>query len=192
MLSRNQDFRSVGRLSVLRKDNSLLCRQGDFRLRSAQARSSRRFPFLHRNSERASVSKNMDDLLLQQSIAICAVDCALKKKIGRSNLSYGIVRNRLKTLKESYDRCEQLHAQILSRYEEIIATERYFMEDCFNKLEDVYYAVSDYMANVLAQFESPLTKPKSSVSPIQQHDPARVTCQLSRLNLSKFSGEFCV
>ncbi|KYN18568.1 hypothetical protein ALC57_09120, partial [Trachymyrmex cornetzi] len=135
----------------------------------------------------------MEDLLLQQRVSMRTIKRALEnfKKIGRANLTYGIVRNRLQTFKENYARCELLHAQLLKVVtNEQQEAERYFKEDVFGELEDVYNAASDFIADALAVLEpghAP-SSPGLSVSHNQQTEKA--TAPLPRLNLPRFSGEF--
>lgn len=120
----------------------------------------------------------MDELLPQQRLAMRTVNRALEnfKKLSRANHTYGIVRNRLQTLKESDAPCELLHTQLLKiATSEQKETEKYFKEDVFRELEDVYILVSDCIADPLAALEPGPTpsSPGLSVSHTTQHESYR-------------------
>ncbi|KAG7201089.1 hypothetical protein KM043_017631 [Ampulex compressa] len=70
------------------------------------------------------------------------------------SLTFEIVRNRLKRLREEYARFEQTHAKIIATAtKELTITHQYFTEDKYAMCEATYYAVSDYITNWEAQLE---------------------------------------
>ncbi|XP_018394546.1 PREDICTED: uncharacterized protein LOC108773284, partial [Cyphomyrmex costatus] len=133
----------------------------------------------------------MEELLSQQRLAMRSVTRALEnfKKIGRANHTYGIVRNRLQTLKETYARCELLHAQLFKvATKEQKDTEKYFKEDVYIELEDAYLAASDYISDALASLEADQA-PSSPGLSVSQSQKSEKTLTLPRINLPKFSGD---
>ncbi|XP_071582337.1 uncharacterized protein [Temnothorax nylanderi] len=136
----------------------------------------------------------MDELMAQQQVLIRSIERALDnfKKLRKANFTYGIVRNRLQTLKEAFARCEQLHGRILAAATtEFIETDKYFTEDHFSACETKYLTASDYMAEWQSQLEP--TLPSCESSPVSQKHHSispRSTFQLPRINLPTFSGEF--
>ncbi|XP_024879222.1 uncharacterized protein LOC112459388 [Temnothorax curvispinosus] len=137
----------------------------------------------------------MEDLMAQQKVAIHAIDRALDnfKKIGKTNYTLGVVRNRLLQLKENYARFELLHGKILAAAtKEFIATSRYFTEDRFDKCEETFLTTSDYMAEWMSRLESPpqVNPGSSPVSQCNISASPRTAFQLPRINLPKFAGEF--
>ncbi|XP_011688528.1 PREDICTED: uncharacterized protein LOC105450410 [Wasmannia auropunctata] len=134
----------------------------------------------------------MDNLLVQQQVAMRVVERALDnfKKVGRANYTCGGVRNRILNLNSAYAHCEQLHAQLISVAAlEGREAEEYFLENRFEKMEDVYYTSSDYMANILAELEPPPSSPGLSVSQAQPATSGKISSNLPLLSLPKFSGE---
>ncbi|XP_018406269.1 PREDICTED: uncharacterized protein LOC108782485 [Cyphomyrmex costatus] len=126
----------------------------------------------------------MQDLLSQQRLAMRSVTQALEnfKKIGRANHMYGIVRNRLQTLKENYVRCELQHSQLLKvATKEQRETEKYFKED-------VYIAASDHISDALASLEADQA-PSSPGLSVSQPQKSEKTITLPRINLPKFTGD---
>lgn len=139
----------------------------------------------------------MEELLAQQKVTAHAIDRALDnfKKIGKVNLTLGIVRHRLQKLKEDYAKYELQHAKILAAAtHEFSTTHKYFTEDKFSACEAAYLTASDVMAEWLSKLEpQPAFSPESS--PVSRHlhqsFATRSTFQLPRITLPKFSGEFC-
>ncbi|XP_029160026.1 uncharacterized protein LOC114932018 [Nylanderia fulva] len=138
----------------------------------------------------------MEGLLAEQKVTLKSITRSLEnfKKIGKDNLTYGIVRSRLQKLKDDYARYEHTHAKVLAlATEDFVATHKYFTEDRFSACEAAYYTASDYMAEWEAQLEPQATstpEPSSIVSHRQNVFTSRSAFQLPRISLPKFSGEF--
>ncbi|XP_024877058.1 uncharacterized protein LOC112457950, partial [Temnothorax curvispinosus] len=97
-------------------------------------------------------------------VTIHAIDRAFDnfKKIGKANLTLGVVGYRLQQLKDHFTRFERLHGQIMAAASnEFIMTDRYFTEDQFDKCVVTFLTASDYMAEWMSRLESP---PPSQVS----------------------------
>lgn len=137
----------------------------------------------------------MDDLCAQFLVPQHGVERALDnfKKIGKANLTYGIVRQRLSLLRDHFAKCEVLHGQILaSASKEARTNHPYFTEDTFSKCEDTFYTTSDCFADWLHRLEAPFptSSPEAaSVSP-SHFNATRSSLHLPRIQLPKFSGEF--
>ncbi|XP_029172429.1 uncharacterized protein LOC114941586 [Nylanderia fulva] len=138
----------------------------------------------------------MEGLLAEQKVTLKSITRSLEnfKKIGKDNLTYGIVRSRLQKLKDDYARYEHTHAKVLAlATEDFVATHKYFTEDRFSACEAAYYTASDYMAEWEAQLEPQATstpEPSSIVSHRQNAFTSRSAFQLPRISLPRFSGEF--
>lgn len=110
----------------------------------------------------------MEGLLAEQRVTLKSITRALEnfKKIGKDNLTYGIVRNRLQKLKDDYVRYEHTHAKVLAlANEDCVATNKYFTEDRFAACEAAYFAASDYMADWEAQLEPQSTSTPQTLQP---------------------------
>ncbi|XP_071638692.1 aquaporin AQPAe.a-like isoform X1 [Temnothorax longispinosus] len=136
----------------------------------------------------------MKELLTQQRVMIGSIERTLEnfQKIGKANFTYGIVRNRLQSLKEAFARCEQQHGRILAASTtEFIETDNYFTEDQFCVCETMYLAASDYMAEWQSLLEptmpsclesSPISHRHHSIAP-------QSTFQLPRRTLPKLIND---
>lgn len=69
------------------------------------------------------------------------------KKLGEAKMTSALTRQRLITLKETFQRCQELDSQIrLLADEELKKTHEYFRKESFILCEDHYYETADFMA----------------------------------------------
>jgi len=137
----------------------------------------------------------MEELLNQQNVVMRFVERSLDnlKKVGKSNFTLSIIRNRLQQMQHSFSQCQNLHGRIMAiATKEARETHSYFTQDRFSVCEETFLASSDYMTEWQTKLESKATTHPQSAISSQPDQPitTRSTFQLPRINLPKFSGEF--
>ncbi|XP_011251973.2 uncharacterized protein LOC105248729 [Camponotus floridanus] len=114
------------------------------------------------------------------------------KKIGRNNLTSAKIRNRMTSLKETWNNCLEGHRLLLQHYPEskrdLIA---YFRDEQLDQYQEIYLTALDYMSDCLEELEpcvSPLQSSDRSVSHIQSESALSLR-HLPPIQLPPFSGK---
>lgn len=134
---------------------------------------------------------NIDELLAYQNQLISAVSRGLAnyKKLGQQKMTPAVTRNRLASLKETFQKSLELDGKInLLADEKTKATHIYFTEKYFLRCEDLYNEAADYMAEMLEQHQSTGQDTSSNVSRL--HDSGGSSYHLPKIQLPTFDGSF--
>ncbi|XP_018395706.1 PREDICTED: uncharacterized protein LOC108774166 [Cyphomyrmex costatus] len=101
----------------------------------------------------------LEELLIAQKQTILYISKVLPnfKKLGQAKMTCAVTIKRMDHLKELFTKCQDLYTKI-----EFLATAQdqaehaYFKHDQFSVCADVYEETSDYIAEILSGFETPL------------------------------------
>lgn len=96
--------------------------------------------------------------LQEQMINAMARSLPNFKKIGQARMTLATTRQRLTTLKDIFQKCQELESHLDSQInlladEKVKASHVYFKNKCFIACEDCYNETADFMAEVLATHE---------------------------------------
>lgn len=134
----------------------------------------------------------LEELLSLQENRTTSVFNALAnfKKLGQAKMTQAVTRQRLETLKQNFDACRSLDAQIRLRVDEKqIAQSPYFKQKAvFGSCEDAFNETADFMAEVLASYAVPTSPSEPNVSMMLAN--SNVTSSLPRMSLPTFDGTF--
>ena len=112
------------------------------------------------------------------------------KKVGKNNLTVGLLQSRIDTLRAKWTECESTDVRIKL----LVSTEQqkafpYFANDEFLKSETVYWEVSDYITNAIHERVKPVITNTMSVANGTLHDVSQNnSITLPKIPLPIFSG----
>lgn len=133
----------------------------------------------------------LSELLSLQEQLMHAINRMLPnyKKLADAKMTPALTRQRLITLKETFQRCQELDSQIrLLADEELKKTHEYFKKESFIFCEDHFYETADFMAERLALHEPSDQNSTTQVSLDESFQPAM--SYLPTINLPTFDGSF--
>ncbi|XP_011691715.1 PREDICTED: uncharacterized protein LOC105452373 [Wasmannia auropunctata] len=135
---------------------------------------------------------NLSEFLAVQKQTIYTISRVLPnfKKLGQAKMTRAVTKERLATLKETFAKCQDLHAKITLVAEETKQTDHlYFTEHQFKACEDIYNDTADYMVEVVATLDPVFYQASAAdVSGVSESFRPSSKSHLPKLNLPTFDG----
>lgn len=112
------------------------------------------------------------------------------KKLGRSKYTPAVVRSRIQSLKELWQRFDEGHVRLKSTIaEENRSTVSYFYDNFYESAEDAFYSALDHLGETLEELEpSPSSRRSVEVSHVRASPSALTMTRLPPLQLTPFNG----
>jgi hypothetical protein len=132
----------------------------------------------------------MSDILEKQLALFHSIVRSLDnfKKIGKNNYTPAKIRSRITTVKETWERCIQVHASLNQAVPEAKReTIEYFQKQLFDAHEDVYQSTLDHMTECLEDIEPLVSANPLSHRQCESHTAFSLS-HLPPINIPPFSG----